>query len=108
MKTDKMKSLTESINGSINEARSDWKLSNSGTIAKGVDILNVDVRLNKSYGFVSYDNDSNTVSLIAADSMEEMAEALSIDTEMIEKLWDLRVGDARSDILDNSTTMRIW
>ena len=92
----------------INEARSDWQPNKTGVVTKSVDILNVGIRPTKSYGFICYDEDSDTVSLIAADSIEEMAEALSIDPEMIESIWNLKVGETDRDIINSATTIRIW
>ena len=104
-----MKDLKDIVNENvINEARSDWQPNKSGVVTKGIDILNVGIRPTKSYGFICYDEDSDTVSLIAADSMEEMAEALSIDPELIENIWDLRVGGVDRDIINSATTIRIW
>lgn len=100
-----MKDLKEIF---ITEAQSSWKPNRSGVFAKGLDLMNVDIRPDKEYGFIAWDEDSETVSLIAADSIDALADGLSVDPEQFEDIFKLKVGQVDHDIVNNTFTMRIW
>lgn len=102
-----MKDIKDIINESIITEGSIWK-SFGPTLGKGFDMATLTVRPNKEFGFITYDEDGESVHLIAADSAEDMAVALNLEHEEFEEFFKLKVGQVEKNIVNNTYTLRIW
>lgn len=99
-----MKSLQESI---VNEAVSAWKLIQT-IVTKGFDMFTFQIMKCKEYGFLVYDEDSESVHLITADKPEDMADALSLEVEEVEVYFKLKVNEMERDQIEGHRIWRIW
>lgn len=97
-------------NRMVTEASTAWRtgIEGSTNFTKGTDMLNCEFRGNKKFGFLCYNEDSETVSLVATDSAASFAEALSLeeDNKQIEEMFGLAVGGQYKDA--GEFVMRIW
>ena len=102
-----MKDINEYLNEQLVVESTQWKTNTEGSsYGRGADICNCEFKGSKKFGFMCYDEDTETGSLIAADSAEDIAEVLAMDVEYFESLFKLKVGEA--DSMEGHHTMRVW
>ena len=99
--------LSEYLYENIVNESSAWKAIGP-TFSKGFDMSTITVKPNKEYGFVCYNEDTESVHLIAVDSKDDIVNALSVDPDMFEEIFKLKVGQVDRDPILGSLTMRIW
>ncbi len=103
------KCLNESI---ITEATTKWKIWTEGSVVTDkADSMNIDYKGNKKYGFVYFSpmlkDTGVAVTLEAFDSIEDLAEAISVEEEYIpSNILKLSVGESYTE--HKQTWLRIW
>ena len=93
----------------VTEASTAWRTGIEGsTYTKGTDMLNCAFRGYKKFGFLCYNEITDTISLVATDSPASFAEALNLEEndKQIEKMFRLAIGDQYKDT--GEFVMRIW
>lgn len=97
-------------NHMVTEASTAWRtgIEGSTNFTKGTDMLNCAFRGYKKFGFLCYNEITDTISLVATDSPASFAEALNLeeDDKQIEKMFRLAIGDQYKDT--GEFVMRIW
>lgn len=99
-----MKNLLDIINEAANKSK--WETGIEGSTSEGADMLNCRFNGSKKRGFLCWNTDSETVSLVATDSAEEFADALSVSEKDVEYMFDI----AKYGTFDDGAEhiLRIW
>ena len=90
--------------------KTEWEFGVQGSeVTDNVDcmLLTMNDNEKKKYGFISYNNTDDYVSVMTFDSIEDLAEAYSCDTIAFEDLEDAMVGEVVNGD-DDEVYIRIW
>jgi hypothetical protein len=99
-----MKNIVDRINEGVNNSK--WETGIEGSTVKGADMLNCRFGGNKKRGFLCWNSGSETVSLVATDSAEEFADALSLTEKDVEYMFDIAKYGTFDD--GDEHILRIW
>ena len=89
---------------------SDWEIGTQGTeINDNIDVIaiNMDEDKKKKYGFLSYNEDTDTIYLMSFDNIEDLHKAYGVDYGW-EELENVHEGEYYYDNSDGSHYFRVW
>ena len=109
MKTDKMKSLTESINGSINEASRTILYQVQADHSKDAAYSTFDIHDAKKsykYGFLSYSQYQESVFAVAFNTVEDLQDLLDTDDDEYSDLLNMKPQEHK--VVDGVLFVKLW